>query len=83
MSLFEAPRARQRKMQALIPQLTVIKRECPLIRIALLGRHWPSSEIAAAFRAGEIDTGELPRADSCLLIVQCDVSCGSPLQARE
>jgi len=37
---------------SLVPQLTAIKQECPLIRIALLGHHWPTSEIAAAFRAG-------------------------------
>src|SRR5215467_8880255 len=37
---------------SLIPQLTAIKQECPLIRVALLGNHWPTSEIAAAFRAG-------------------------------
>ena len=37
---------------SLIPRLRAIKQECPFIRIALLGQHWPPSEIAAAFRAG-------------------------------
>jgi two-component system, NarL family, nitrate/nitrite response regulator NarL len=37
---------------SLIPRLTAIKQECPLIRIALLGRYLSTSEIAAAFRAG-------------------------------
>ena len=38
--------------RSLIPRLMAIKQECPFIRIALLGQHWPPSEIAAAFRAG-------------------------------
>jgi two-component system, NarL family, nitrate/nitrite response regulator NarL len=37
---------------SLIRQFTALKQEFPLIRIALLGHHLPSSEIAASFRAG-------------------------------
>jgi two-component system, NarL family, nitrate/nitrite response regulator NarL len=36
----------------LIPQITAVKQQVPLARIALLGHHWHPLEIAAAFYAG-------------------------------
>ncbi len=38
--------------QSLIPQIAAVKQQTPLVRVALLGHHWPPPEIAAAFQAG-------------------------------
>jgi len=38
--------------QSLIAHITAVKKRVPLVRIALLGHHWVTSEIAAAFQAG-------------------------------
>ena len=38
--------------RSLIPQITAVKQQTPLVRIALLGHHWHPPEIAAAFSAG-------------------------------